>query len=261
VKIGKVAQLCKANRHIMLVNVPDEDKKPAQWVGTEQAIYPLYGMRTMDKNQLYTIFDVTEKQASKIAFTELEAEKIAFRLDAHDFTESGIQPLYINITYMGSIYRPFNTSKGIRLVDRCFIMAMTKDVELLTYYERQMSDGKIYIVARLGYLIVGMIAPRFNAGGDKDLAEFASFFADRMEYAQMIAGAEQRARDQRGEDEQLTLVDEDTGEILEDGNADEPDADEEPSQAAAIPFGTEPPRQPDKIVLKLREDDDGGDAA
>ena len=260
-KVSKVAQLCKSERYITLVNVQEEDEKPTQWVGTPHAIYPLYGLRKMDKDQLYTIFDVTEKQASKITYSETTADKIAFRLDAHDFTERGIQPLHVSIAVGGSLYVPFDTSKGLRLVDRVYLMAMTKEVELLSYCERQTADGKIYIVARMGMLIVGIVAPRFNAGGDADLQKFASLFADRMGYAWMIADAEKRAQDRRGEEEQLTLVmDEETGEVLED-SADEPDEDDETSQAAVIPFGTQPPEQPDKIALKLRTDNDGGDAA
>ena len=179
----------------------------------------------------------------------------------------------------------------MRLVERVYLMAMTKDIELLSYCERQTADGNVYIVARIGLLIVGVIMPRYRAGGDKDLQEFARTFVDRMEYAWIVADAEKRARDRRGEEEQLTLVmDEETGEVLEDGTeepeagyrtefhgvsqggqaslkitltdaTDEPSADEEESQAAVIPFGTQPPGQPDEINVTLREDNDGGDAA
>lgn len=252
-KTSKIAQLCKAERDITLVNVQEEDGKQTQWVGTLKAIYPLYGLRTMDKDQLYTIFDVTEKQASNIAFSELAAEKIAFRLGEHDFTERGIAPKHVSIIDGGTVYVPFDTSKGLRLVERVYLSAMTKDVELLSYCERQTADGNIYIVARIGLLIVGVIMPRYRDGGDKELQEFARFFADRMEYAAMIADAEKIARDRQDSHEQLMLHDEETGELMEDG-------DEDTSPAEVVPFATTE-AQPDELVLKLREDDDGGDAA
>ena len=290
-KTSKIAQLCKAARDITLVNVQEEDGKPTQWVGTLRAIYPLIGFRKLDKDQIYSIFDVTEKQASNIGFNELAAEKIAFRLDARDITERGIEPLHFSIVDGGTVYVPFNTSKGIRLIERVYLMAMTKDIELLSYCERQTEGGDVYIVARIGLLIVGVIMPRYRAGGDKNLQEFAQVFADRMDYAWMIADAQKRAMDRQDEEEQLTLVmDEETGEVLEDGadepeegyrtefhgvsqegepslkitltdGADEPDADEEGTNAAVIPFGTAQPEQPDKITLTLRKGDDGGDAA
>lgn len=263
-KISKVAQLCKAERDINLINVEDEDEKTMQqWVGTKQAIYPLHGLRTMDKNQLYTIFDITEKQADKIKYTETTADKIAFRLNSHDFTEKGIQPLHVGIAVGGSLYVPFDTSKGMRLVDRAYLMAMTKEVELLSYCERQTADGKIYIVAQMGMLIVGMIAPRFNAGGDSDLQKFTSYFAARMDYAQMIANAKKHAEDRRDEEEQLTLIhDDETGELLEDAPVeDAPDTKEDQSPAAVASFSAAQAEKTDKIVLKLREDNDGGDAA
>ena len=225
-KVSKIAQLCKAERDITLVNVQEEGEKPMQWVGTIHAIYPLYGLRTMDKAQLFTIFDITDKQASKITFTETTADKKAYRLDTHDFTEKGVQPLPISIAVGGSVYVPFDTSKGMRLVDRVYLMAMTKEVDLLSYSERQTADGKIYIVARMGMLIVGIVGPRFNAGGDADLQKFASLFADRMGYAWMIADAEKRALNSREDEVQLTLaMDEETGEILE--NSDDYDEEDE----------------------------------
>lgn len=217
-KVSKVAQLCKAERNITLVNANEEDEKPTQWVGTRQAIYPIYGLRTLNKDQIYTIFDVTEKQAGKITYTETTANRIAFRLDQHDFTEKPIQPLFVSIADGGTLYVPFDTSKGLRLVDRTYIMAMTKEVELLSYSERQTADGKIYIVARMGYLIVGIIAPRFNAGGDADLLKFAGIFASRMDYAWTIANAEKRVQDKRDEEVQLALIDPETGEILDDSS-------------------------------------------
>lgn len=270
-KVSKVAQLCKAERDITLVNVQEEGEKTMQWVGTIHAIYPLYGLRTMDKAQLFTIFDITDKQASKITFTETTADKIAYRLDTHDFTEKGIQPLHVSIAVGGSVYVPFDTSKGLRLVDRVYLMAMTKEVELLSYCERQMTDGKIYIVARMGMLIVGVVAPRFNAGGDADLLKFASLFADRMGYAWMIADAEKRARDCQENGEQLVLVNTETGELLEDsadgteeGYRTEFHGVSQEGQASlkvTMLDCAEQTEQPDKIVVALREDDDGGDAA
>ncbi len=223
-KVSKVAQLCKSERNITLINANEEDEKPTQWVGTTQAIYPIYGLRTLNKDQLYTIFDITEKQAGKIRYTETSANKIAFRLDQHDYSEKYIQPLSVSISDGGSLYIPFDTSKGMRLVDRVYLMAMTKDIELLTYSERQTADGKIYIVARMGILIVGIVTPRFNAGGDKDLQKFAALFASRMDYAWTIANAEKQAVERRDAEEQLTLIDPETGEITE--SSDEEDEED-----------------------------------
>ena len=104
-------------------------------------------------------------------------------------------------------------------------MAMTKDIELLTYSERQTADGKIYIVARMGLLIIGIVAPRFNAGGDADLQKFAALFASRMDYAWTIANAEKRTDEQRDAEEPLILIDPETGEIT-DGTDKEDEEDE-----------------------------------
>lgn len=260
-KNSKVAQLCKASRDIVLVNMDEGGRRPVQWVGTAQALYPLHGMPTMNKAQIYALFDVTEKQEGKIRFTEKTADKIGFSIGDFDGTERMIEPRGIGIVYGGCVYVPFDTSKGIRLIDRAYIMAMVKDIDILSFYERQTSGGTIYIVARMGLLLAGVLMPRYNAGGDNHLAAFARKFSERMQVAQDFAEAERVAEDTRSGDEQLSLVNMETGEIVEDGA-------DEPGEGYRTVFHGE--SQDGETFVKVTlvdgtdetdEDDDGGDAA
>ena len=264
-KTSKVAQLCKASRDIVLVNMDDGGRRPDQWVGTAQTLYPLSGMPTMNKAQIYALLDVTEKQEGKIRYTEKSADKIGFNVREFDDTEEAIEPRGINIVYGGSVLVPFDTSKGIRLVDRAFITAMAKDIDMLMFYERQTAGGTIYIVARKGLLLEGVIMPRYDAGGDIHLAAFAQRFAERMQVARDIAEAQRTEEDTRSGDQQLSLIDKETGELLEpqtdepEPEEDEPDDHEEPTTAPVALFAEA--QKPKKIGIKLRTDNDGGDAA
>lgn len=239
----------------------------------------------MNKAQIYALFDVSDKQEGKIRFTEKTADKIGFSVADYDETEEMIEPRGIGIVYGGCVYVPFYTTKGIRLIDRAYIMAMAKDIDMLSFYERQTSGGTIYIVARMGLLLAGVIVPRYNAGGDSHLVAFAPKFAEQMRIAQAFAEAERIAEDTRSGDEQLSLINMETGEIMEpvepyevvfqgvspDGEAyvevtevgdnEEEEPDEDQGNSAVVPFVAAPEAKPDGITLNLREDNDGGDAA
>lgn len=285
-KLSKVAKLCKAQLNITICIMPRGEGKAVQWVGTPMALYPFHNLPILDEQTAYVLFDVDEKKKDDISYIELEADESPMNLEEYDETDKPIKPHSINIVYGSSVFIPFDTTKGVRLVNRAYITPMESKLDLLAFSERQTEDGYIYIVARLGLLIAGVIAPFSQAGGDKSLVDFSRFFAERMDFAEKTAAADKQAREER----QIQLVDRATGELIEDADdepdagyrtefhgvsqegqasleitltdgADEPDEDDETNQAAVIPFGTQPPGQPDKIQLKLRTDNDGGDAA
>ena len=211
-KLGKVARLCKAQQNITIVNMPRGDGKAMQWIGTPDALYPFYNLPIMNEQTAYVLFDVDEKKKDDIRYIELQADQSPMNLEEYDNTESQIEPHSINIIYGSSVYIPFDTTKGIRLINRAFIAPMQSKLDLLTFCERQTADGNIYIVARLGLLIAGVIAPFSQAGGDKALLAFAGFFSQRMAHAAMVAEEEKQAR----AEPQIRLVDRGTGELIED---------------------------------------------
>lgn len=256
-KLGKVAKLCKAQLNITICNMPRGEGKAVQWVGTPMALYPFHNLPISDEQTAYVLFDVDEKKKDDIRYTELEAEESPMNLEEYDETEAPIEPRSINIVYGSGVYIPFDTTKGIRLINRAYITPMESKLDLLTFSERQTEDGYIYIVARLGLLIAGVIAPFSQSGGDKSMLDFSRFFAERMDFAEKIAASDKRAREER----QIQLVDRTTGELIDDDTADAPDADENPSPAAVASFSAAQAEKTDKIDLKLRDDTDGGDAA
>jgi len=250
-KLGKVAKLCKAQLNITIVNMSRGEGKATQWIGTPMALYPFYNLPTMDEQTAYVLFDVDEKKKDDISFVEMDMEESLMNLEESDETECHIEPRSINIVYGSNVYIPFDTTKGIRLINRAYITPMESKLDLLTFSERQTADGIIYIVARLGLLIAGVIVPFSQSGGDNSLLDFSRFFAERMKFAAQVAENDKREREER----QIQLVDRATGELIED------EPDEAHGDSAVIPFASDSPRQPDELDLKLRDDHDGGDAA
>lgn len=219
-KLSKVAKLCKDNSSITIINALSENgHELTQWVGTPYALYPFYNLPIMNEQTAYVMFDVDEKKRVDMTYSETDAAGSPMNLDEDDPTERSIEPQGVNIVYGSRVYIPFDTSKGIRLINRAYLAPMQSKLDLITFSERQTADGSLYIVARLGLFIAGVIAPYTN-GEDKDLAKFAKVFYERMEYAHDCARAEATRRAKK----EIVLVNGATGEIM--SEAGEENADE-----------------------------------
>lgn len=68
-KIKTLAALCKKAGVLYLHDrITDDGEVAEQWLGTGGAIFPLHGLPYMQENNLFTLFDITDKQQEKIYF-------------------------------------------------------------------------------------------------------------------------------------------------------------------------------------------------
>lgn len=56
-KIGKIKNICKKSKRIMLYT----DSKGVQWLGDGHSMYPLFDMTELDIDDVFTLFDISEK--------------------------------------------------------------------------------------------------------------------------------------------------------------------------------------------------------
>ena len=56
-KLSKVAKLCKDRMSIMIVDKSTDEGALTQWVGTPEAMYPLYNLPEIDEKTIFVIFD------------------------------------------------------------------------------------------------------------------------------------------------------------------------------------------------------------
>lgn len=209
-KLSKVAKLCKDHMNITIVNVPHGDEEVVQWVGTPYALYPFYNLPIMNEKSAFVVFDVEEKKRADFSFREITAgPDFPMRLEETDETERPIEPAHHQIVFESRVYMVFDTSKGVRLVNRSFFSPMMSKLDELMFFERQDARGKIYIAAKLGLLLAGVIMPMSQRRDDDTMLIFAKKLYERMAYARECDKVETT------KEPEIVLVDRQTGEVVE----------------------------------------------
>jgi len=239
-KLGKVAQLCKGAQNITIVHTDGGEKACMQWVGTRYALYPFYNLPKMDEKTAFVVFDVDEKKRHDYSYHEIAAKDSPLCLDERDATEISIQPEQYSLCFQGGIYVPFVTSKGIRLISRAYLAPMMSKLDEMMFYERKTTGGFVYIVAKLGLLLAGVIVPEDVRSDDQSLLAFTRNLVDGVEFALECAEKDEQ---QSGEPE-IVLVDRSTGEVVDDATEEEPEEDAETSNEEFIQFGSKRTARP-----------------
>ena len=156
--IKHVISLCKRDRRMTLYD-DYSGESAAQWLGASSAIYPLQHMPQLDENNVFTVFDITSKQADKIIFRREELPKIVDFRDVVE-CENALETADIEIGFGGTLLLPLHTSQGIRFIDKAYLRPLADcDEDMLMFYERTTADGDLYIAAKVGMILAAIITP------------------------------------------------------------------------------------------------------
>ncbi len=206
-KLSKVAKLCKDRMSIMIVDKVGDDTELTQWIGTPEAMYPLYNLPEIDEKTIFVIFDVDDKKKTDYSVNRIDKSECPLSLEETDATELPIEPSHYQIVAESHVYLIFDTSKGIRFVNRAYLAPMMSKLDQLMFFERKTKTGQLYIVAKLGMLLAGVIvAPAPNAS-DGRLLNFSKRLYEGIEVARRHTEADAKER---------VFVDPETGEVMED---------------------------------------------
>jgi len=151
-KIKKIAALCKKTRRIIV----STDENGVQWIGNGFAMYPLFGMPIMAQENIYTIFDITDKQAGKIYFSDSSLDTIC--LDDNCENENLLKENETKLIIADKTIQSYQTSNGIAFIDVSYLGPI-EDIEILSVYERISTEGKIYFAIKAGLILYGIIMP------------------------------------------------------------------------------------------------------
>lgn len=156
--IKHVISLCKRDRRMTLYD-DHSGASAAQWLGATDAVYPLQHMPQLDENNVFTVFDITSKQADKIIFRREELPKIVDFRDVVE-CENALETADIEIGFGGTLLLPLHTSQGIRFIDKAYLRPLADcDEDMLMFYERTTADGDLYIAAKVGMILAAIITP------------------------------------------------------------------------------------------------------
>jgi len=175
-KFKSIASICKSKKTITVYDQPSKSGcRAEQWIGDGFAAYTTAGLPYLEEENIYAIFDISEKQRSKFIYNGRSLPKrICF--DDHQDGEKLIEASNISIIHAGCVIKAFQTSKGIIFVDSQYLAPLSDRLSTLEFYQRETPDGLLYIVAKLGLIIQSIIMP-FDCINEKFLDNLTDFAA------------------------------------------------------------------------------------
>lgn len=152
-KIKQIEAILKRDKRIVVFNAPS-----CQWLSNGVAAYPAYNLPQLNKENILTFFDVAEGKRSNFHFEESELPT-TLNFEDCDATEHILERGSMSIVTQGGVYEPLQTSQGITFIDTRYLKPLSDIADGYELYERTTANGRIYIVAKAGLMILGVIMP------------------------------------------------------------------------------------------------------
>lgn len=158
-KLKTLAALCrKAGVFYLYDRITPDGEVAEQWLGDGGAVFPLYGLPHMQENNLFTLFDITDKQREKIFFRHERLPEV-INFGDMDANESMLDREKLTIGHAGRVLRPLQTRRGLVFIDVAQLSPLADLADTLELYERQTESGGTYIVAKSGFMLMGVVMP------------------------------------------------------------------------------------------------------
>lgn len=154
-RIKKIEAICKASRRIVVLW---DREGECQWLGDGSAFYPVYGLPLLTEEHIFTMFDIPEDKRSKYLFTETEMPA-TYNFTDHCDSEVPLVREELSLIRYGVTLIPFKTSEGITFVDKRYLKPLEDSENEYVLCERTAGNGQVYIVAKQGFLLAGVIMP------------------------------------------------------------------------------------------------------
>lgn len=199
-KIKSIGAICKQTKTIHLYT--QGEYLITQYIGDASAAYVLDNMPQLDAVSAMTIFDVPEKQKDDWYIKE-EGIPEGVNFQDTDFSEKPLEPKGIEIVIEGKRLMAFRGSRGTLFVDKKYMDPLADSRENLEFYERVTEDGRRYIAAKVGFLLLAVIFPVILGGRSlgvlRDTAEGAAMQAQYEKLRSEARGKNMRIHPETGE--------------------------------------------------------------
>lgn len=169
-KIKNIASLCK-NR-IMLLDIKDEEGNfLKQWVGDGTGMYPINGLPYMNKEEIFTLFELSEKKQEEIVFSHDEYVNPVFN---NQFQKEQIIQGEKTLLQLGaSLIKPVISNGSIHFYDTKYLSPVN-NLDIMEIYIRK-HDLQNYFAVKSGFLLYAIIMPHKNIAANyaKSLIDIA----------------------------------------------------------------------------------------
>lgn len=157
-KIKKIAAIAKKWKNVDLITRFNNAREiRAQYIRTNNAIYPLQGMPVMDTAQLLTVFDIPSEKQSDWTVNEVQPDESLYSLADVESGEEPVKEIPIVIISGVESYQPVLTSQGVVLIPEEVFAPLDLGSGMYELFERVNGYGELYLVAKVGMLLQGVI--------------------------------------------------------------------------------------------------------
>lgn len=153
-KLSKIAAIIKREKRIVTVHVAG-----VQWIGTGSCFYPISDMPDLDKNALFTMFDIPTGKREDFSVTEDPSLPGIVFDDLAEVRECLVQRAGTEMFLGGRVLSILSTTQGIEFINSRYLVPFTDQENGFELYERYDERGRIYFAVKTGFLTIGIIWP------------------------------------------------------------------------------------------------------
>ena len=154
-KIKSIISICNAEKGVGVYGVGEEYE---QFFSANNALYLMSGLPKLGEDEIYMLFGIPLDKRDK--FTVAIHEEYPPRFDLSPRSDdTDVSRSNIRIKAFGGEYEPIGTSQGIVYISTRYLAPFDDFKEGVQLYERIDRYGKIYLVVKSGFMVVGIICP------------------------------------------------------------------------------------------------------
>lgn len=154
-KIKSIISICNAEKGVGVYGVGEEYE---QFFSANNALYLMSGLPKLGEDEIYMLFGIPLDKRDK--FTVAIHEEYPHRFDLSPRSDdTDVSRSNIRIKAFGGEYEPIGTSQGVVYISSRYLAPFDDIKEGIRLYERVDRYGKLYLIVKAGFMIVGVIQP------------------------------------------------------------------------------------------------------
>ncbi len=159
-KIKKIAAICKPWKRVDLITKSEGRTIDAQYIKAGAGIYPVRGLPAINPEQLLTLFDIPENKRDDWTAERLPPDPDRYNLADMDEHERPVYMIPFEFRWGETEYQPVKTSRGVLLIPAELFGPLELGTGMFDLFERENSFGELYLAAKVGMILQGLIFPQ-----------------------------------------------------------------------------------------------------
>lgn len=152
-KLKQIEAILKSEKTIIV-----SETSSCQWLGNGEVFYPVYNLPKLTKENIFTMFDISEDKQEKFYFEERKLPQ-GINFEDCETNEQILDRGALSIRIQGRTLEPLKISQGIAFINTRYLKPFSDSTMGYELYERTDSFGRPYIVVKSGFVLLGVLFP------------------------------------------------------------------------------------------------------